>query len=224
MFTHTFNTAGSFAYYCTPHGACCGMVGTVTVMGRTVPAGKVDAVLRRGVGYVPQDRHARGFAPQLGVGENLTLAVLEDVSRGILGVVNFEARDRIAQEQVDKLQIISRSLQQPVSSLSGGNQQKVVVGRALAPNPSVLVVVNPTVGVDVASKEALLDAVGRARDDGMAVLLVSDDFEDLRICTRLLVMVRGKIAHRFDQPPWDRQRLISAVEGLQLVGQGEPTR
>jgi simple sugar transport system ATP-binding protein len=115
-------------------------------------------------------------------------------------------------------------LQQPVSSLSGGNQQKVVVGRALAPNPAVLVVVNPTVGVDVASKEALLDAVGSARDDGMAVLLVSDDFEDLRICTRLLIMVRGKIAHEFDQPPWDRQQLISAVEGLELAAHGGSRR
>jgi simple sugar transport system ATP-binding protein len=70
----------------------------------------------------------------------------------------------------------------------------------------------------VASKEALLDAVGRARDDGMAVLLVSDDFEDLRICTRLLVMVRGRIAGQFNQPPWERQRLISAVEGLEPAG------
>jgi simple sugar transport system ATP-binding protein len=93
-----------------------------------------------------------------------------------------------------------------------------VVGRALAPDPSVLVVVNPTVGVDVASKEALLDAVGQARDEGMAVLLVSDDFEDLRICTRLLVMVRGRIAGEFDRPPWDRQRLIAAVEGLEPAG------
>ena len=168
---------------------------------------------------MPQDRHARGFAPQLGVGENLTLAILGDVSRGILGIVNFEARDRIAQEQVDKLQIVARTLAQPVSSLSGGNQQKVVVGRALAQNPSVLVVVNPTVGVDVASKEVLLDAVGRAREEGMAVLLVSDDFEDLRICTRLLIMVRGRIVREFDQPPWDRQQLISAVEGLELAGQ-----
>jgi simple sugar transport system ATP-binding protein len=198
--------------------------GTVTVLGSRVPPGKVDAVLQRGVGYVPQDRHARGFAPQLGVDENLTLAVLENVSRGVLGVVNFKARDRIAQEQAGKLHIVARSLQQPVSSLSGGNQQKVVVGRALAPNPSVLVVVNPTVGVDVASKEALLDAMGRARDEGMAMLLVSDDFEDLRICTRLLVMVRGKIAHQFDQPPWDRQQLISAVEGLELAAQGEARR
>jgi simple sugar transport system ATP-binding protein len=191
------------------------LAGTVEVNGKSVPRGKVDVVLQRGVGYVPQDRHARGFAPQLGVGENLTLSILERISNPVLGFVSFKDRDRIAQEQAQKLQIVARSLGQPVASLSGGNQQKVVVGRALASNPSVLVVVNPTVGVDVASKEALLDAVGRARDDGMAVLLVSDDFEDLRICTRLLVMVRGRIAREFDRPPWDRQRLIAAVEGLE---------
>jgi simple sugar transport system ATP-binding protein len=192
--------------------------GKVELNGKAVRRGRVDAALKSGVGYVPQDRHARGFAPQLGVGENLTLAILERISQPILGVVSFKERDRIAQEQARKLQIVARSLDQPVSSLSGGNQQKVVVGRALAPDPSVLVVVNPTVGVDVASKEILLDAVGRARDEGMAVLLVSDDFEDLRICTRLLVMVRGRIAREFDRPPWDRQLLIAAVEGLQPAG------
>jgi simple sugar transport system ATP-binding protein len=115
---------------------------------------------------------------------------------------------------VRRLQVVATSLEQPVSSLSGGNQQKVVVGRALAQDPSLLVLVNPTVGVDVASKEALLDAVDEARGGGMAVLLVSDDFEDLRVCTRLLVMVRGRIATEFQQPPWDRQRLIATVEGL----------
>jgi simple sugar transport system ATP-binding protein len=77
--------------------------------------------------------------------------------------------------------------------------------------------VNPTVGVDVASKELLLDALVRARDQGLAMLLVSDDFEDLRVCTRLIVMVRGTIAGEFDQPPWDRQRLIAAVEGLEVA-------
>ena len=82
---------------------------------------------------------------------------------------------------------------------------------------NVLVVVNPTVGVDVASKEALLDALDRARDQGVALLLVSDDFEDLRVCTRLVVMVRGRIVAEFDRPPWDRQRLIAAVEGLEVA-------
>jgi simple sugar transport system ATP-binding protein len=194
--------------------------GTVKVHGKVVPSGKVDAMLKRGVGYVPQDRHARGFAPQLGIGENLTLTVLDRVAPGMLGVVRTKERDRIARGQVQKLQIVASSLEQPVSSLSGGNQQKVVVGRALAQEPSVLVVVNPTVGVDVASKEALLDAVGRARDQGMAVLLVSDDFEDLRICTRLQVMVRGRIAREFNLPPWDRQELIGSVEGLETAAPG----
>jgi simple sugar transport system ATP-binding protein len=190
--------------------------GTVSINGAPPHPGKVDAAFRRGVGYVPQDRHARGFAPQLGVGENLTLAVFDRFARRF-GIVSFTRRDAIATALVEKLQIVAQSLAQPVSSLSGGNQQKVVVGRALAPDPSVLVAVNPTVGVDVASKEALLDALGGARDQGVAILLVSDDFEDLRICTRLMVMVRGRIAAEFDQPPWDRQRLISAVEGLDVA-------
>jgi simple sugar transport system ATP-binding protein len=168
------------------------------------------------VGYVPQDRHARGFAPQLGVDENLTLPLLDRLA-GLFGIVSFSKRTKIAREQAQVLQIVAHSLDQPVSSLSGGNQQKVVVGRALAPDPKVLVAVNPTVGVDVASKELLLDAISRARDEGVAILLVSDDFDDLRVCTRLLVMVRGRIAGAFDTPPWDRQRLISAVEGLEVA-------
>lgn len=205
-------------------GECVGLVGlrgsgssTVAdaIVGLIKPrAGKVT--VRGGVGYVPQDRHARGFAPQLGVDENLTLGVLRRISDR-LGLVSFRRRTQIAEREVKRLQIVARTLDQPVSSLSGGNQQKVVVGRALASEPAVLVTINPTVGVDVASKEALLDALGEARDAGVAVLLVSDDFEDLRVCTRLLVMVRGRIAGEFDRPPWDRQRLIAAVEGLEVA-------
>jgi simple sugar transport system ATP-binding protein len=190
--------------------------GSILIDGKPLPAGRVDSALRRGVGYVPQDRHARGFAPQLGVDENLTLSVLDRLGRQ-LGIVSARRRTEIARRQVDQLQIVARSLDQPVSSLSGGNQQKVVVGRAMAPDPTVLVVVNPTVGVDVASKELLLDAIGRARDQGVAVLLVSDDFEDLRVCSRLIVMVRGRLAHEFTKSPWDRQQLISAVEGLEVA-------
>jgi len=190
--------------------------GTVAINGVPARPGKVDAAFQRGVSYVPQDRHARGFAPQLGVAENLTLTVFDRFAR-LFGFVSFRGRDAIADGLVKKLQIVTQSLSQPVSSLSGGNQQKVVVGRALAPDPSVLVAVNPTVGVDVASKEALLDALDGARDQGVAILLVSDDFEDLRICTRLVVMVRGTVAAEFERPPWDRQHLIAAVEGLDVA-------
>jgi simple sugar transport system ATP-binding protein len=206
-------------------GECVGLVG-LQGSGATTAADAIVGLLKarsgsisvRGdVGYVPQDRHQRGFAPQLGVDENLTHAVLDRISSR-LGIVSFRRRSEIAQLQVKRLQIVARALDQPVSSLSGGNQQKVVVGRALASEPSVLVAINPTVGVDVASKEALLDAIAAVRDQGVAVLLVSDDFDDLRVCTRLLVMVRGRITARFDRAPWDRQRLIGAVEGLELAG------
>jgi simple sugar transport system ATP-binding protein len=168
--------------------------GSVAIDGSAVPLGRVHETWRRGVGYVPQDRHARGFSPQLGVDENLTHAILDRIA-GRFGIVSARKRSRIAEKE----------------------EQKVVVGRALAANPTVLVAVNPTVGVDVASKEALLDALAHARDGGVAVLLVSDDFDDLRICTRLVVMVRGRITREFDRAPWDRQQLISAVEGLEVA-------
>jgi len=176
-------------------------------------AGKVHATFRQGVAYVPQDRHARGLVPYLGVGENLTVCILDRLSSW--GIVSRSGRDRVAADLVEQLGIVTGGLDQWVGQLSGGNQQKVVVGRALAQHPAVLVAVTPTVGVDVAAKESLLNVVGAARDGGTAVLLVSDDLEDLRICTRLLVMVKGRLVKEYRQPPWDRHELIAAVEGLE---------
>ena len=168
-----------------------------------------------GVGYVPEDRHARGFVPTLGVDENITLSILDRISR--FGIVSGARRRDAADAMSERLQIVASSGDQLLSELSGGNQQKVVVGRALASRPAVLVVVSPTVGVDVASKEALLGVVDRARQDGTAVLLVSDDLDELRICTRVLVVRRGAIVRELLEPPWDRHELIAAAEGLEAA-------
>jgi len=168
-----------------------------------------------GVGYVPEDRHARGFVPTLGVDENITLSILDRISR--FGIVSSARRRDAADAMSERLQIVASSGDQLLSELSGGNQQKVVVGRALASRPAVLVVVSPTVGVDVASKEALLGVVDRARQDGTAVLLVSDDLDELRICTRVLVVRRGAIVRELFEPPWDRHELIAAAEGLEAA-------
>jgi simple sugar transport system ATP-binding protein len=140
------------------------------------------------------------------------LPVLELLSR--FGIVSGSRRGAVARSLMSRLQVVARDADQPVGELSGGNQQKVVVGRALAREPTLLVVVSPTVGVDVASKEALLGIIDRARADGMAVLLVSDDLDELRICTRVLVLRRGRIVREFRERPWDRLELIAAAEGL----------
>jgi len=187
--------------------------GEIRLDGKPIQAGRVDATLRQGVTYVPEDRHARGFVPYLGVGENLALCILDRLSRW--GIVSRAGRDSVAVGLIEQLGIVTSGLDQRVGQLSGGNQQKVVVGRALAQHPAVLVAVTPTVGVDVAAKESLLNVIDAARDGGTAVLLVSDDLEDLRICTRLLVMVKGRLVKEYRQPPWDRHELIAAVEGLE---------
>ena len=189
------------------------VAGEIRLDGKAIHAGKVDATLRQGITYVPEDRHARGFVPYLGVSENLTLCILDRLSNW--GIVSRSGRDSVAVGFVEQLGIVTSGLDQKVGQLSGGNQQKVVVGRALARHPTVLVAVTPTVGVDVAAKESLLNVIGAACDGGTAVLLVSDDLEDLRICTRLLVMVKGRLVKEYSQPPWDRHGLIAAVEGLE---------
>ena len=187
--------------------------GEIRLDGKPIRTGKVHATLQKGVAYVPQDRHARGFVPYLGVGENLTLSILDRLSS--LGIVSRSSRDRVATDLVEQLGIVTSGLDQQVVQLSGGNQQKVVVGRALARHPAMLVAVSPTVGVDVAAKESLLNVIAAARDGGTAVLLVSDDLEDLRICSRLLVMVKGRLVKEYSQPSWDRHELIAVVEGLE---------
>jgi simple sugar transport system ATP-binding protein len=189
--------------------------GEIELDGKSLQAGNVNVALKHGVGYVPEDRHARGFVPTLSVAENLTLPILERLSSW--GIVSGARREGVADALVRRLQIVASGGDQPVAELSGGNQQKVVVGRALAAEPTLLVVVSPTVGVDVASKEALLAVIDGARADGMAVLLVSDDLDELRISTRVLVVRRGTIVREFREAPWDRHELIAAAEGLEVA-------
>jgi simple sugar transport system ATP-binding protein len=188
--------------------------GEIKLDGKPVQPGRVDATLQRGMSYVPEDRHARGLLPYLGVDENLTISILDRLARW--GIVSSSSRNQVATRLVEQLGIVISGLDQQVGQLSGGNQQKVVVGRALARQPAVLVAVSPTVGVDVAAKESLLNVITEACASGAAVLLVSDDLEDLRICTRLLVMVKGRITREYCEPPWDRHELIAAIEGLEL--------
>ena len=186
--------------------------GRILVDGELLHPGRVDASLRRGIGYVPEDRHARGFVPTLGVHENLTLPVLDRISR--FGVVSAARRAATGKGLVSRLQIVSSGADQPVGELSGGNQQKVVVGRALASDPSLLVVVSPTVGVDVASKEALLGVVEQARATAWRSCwspTIWTNCASARACSCWCAVA---VVREFREPPWDRVELIGAAEGL----------
>jgi simple sugar transport system ATP-binding protein len=106
-----------------------------------------------------------------------------------------------------------------VDELSGGNQQKVTVARALASKPELIVAITPTRGVDVASKELLLQALADVTEQtGASLLLATDEFGDLEICDRVVVLVRGRVFAEFTERPYDSEQLIAASEGLASAG------
>ena len=129
------------------------------------------------------------------------------------GLIDRQERDRIADSLIAQLAIKTPGSALPVQSLSGGNQQKVVMARALAGDPKVLVLISPTAGVDVRSKQSLLEAVSAASASRTAVLVVSDELDDLRACDRVLVMFRGRVVRELDAG-WDDNEMVAAMEGV----------
>lgn len=188
--------------------------GEVRVRGQRVPSGQRDVAQRAGVGYIPEDRHSEGFVSHLGVAENVTMTITKRLADRF-GLLSPARRVTAAAPLTRSLSLVSSGPGQPVGELSGGNQQKVTVARTLAHDPSLIVAITPTRGVDVASKELLLGSLaGVARDHGAGVLLCSDELSDLDICDRVVVLVRGEIFTEFTEPPFDRDALIVATEGI----------
>jgi simple sugar transport system ATP-binding protein len=188
--------------------------GEVKLGGKTVRPGRRDVAQRAGIGYIPEDRHAEGYVAHLGVAENATMTITSRLT-GRFGLLNPARRVAAAAPLTSRLSLVSSGPGQPVGELSGGNQQKVTVARTLAHDPSVIVAITPTRGVDVASKELLLDALAdAARTGGAGVLLCSDELSDLAICDRVVVLVRGEVFTEFTEPPFDRDTLIAATEGI----------
>ncbi|MPY51924.1 sugar ABC transporter ATP-binding protein [Streptomyces acidicola] len=189
--------------------------GTALLDGTALPFGDVRAALKAGVGCVPRDRHGQGLVFGMTIGDNATMTVLDRLGR--YGLVGTARKRGVATELIERLDIHAEGPDQPVSDLSGGNAQKVVMARALASDPRLLVLINPTAGVDVKSKESLLSRVDSAREDGTAVLVVSDELDDLRRCDRVLVLFHGRVVaeHRAG---WHDHELIASIEGVDHHG------
>jgi simple sugar transport system ATP-binding protein len=197
--------AETFAGLHTPTG------GTARLDGTPLPFGDVQAALKAGVGCVPRDRHEQGLVSGMTIGDNATMSVLGRLGR--YGFIGTQRKRAFATDLIERLDIHAEGPDQPVSDLSGGNAQKVVMARALASEPRLLVLINPTAGVDVKSKESLLARMDSAREDGTAVLVVSDELDDLRRCDRVLVLFHGRIVAEYPAG-WHDHELIASIEGV----------
>jgi ribose transport system ATP-binding protein len=167
--------------------------GTVVVEGRAFPVFRtINASTRAGIGYLPAERKRDGLVMPLSVQTNLSLAVLRSISH--LGMLRPRAERAMAVQMRNTLQIRLRSLAQPVATLSGGNQQKVVLGSRLLARPRVLVLQEPTRGVDVGARFEIHQYLRRIAEQGTAILWITTDVEEaVLIADRLLVLREGQI-------------------------------
>lgn len=167
--------------------------GQVLVDGHVLRAGDVLAALDAGLALVPEDRQHEGLVLPMTVRENMTLAALKQISRA--GFVNQQAEQSLTDDLMKRLDVKAASSDLSMDSLSGGNQQKVVIGKWLAREPSVLLLDEPTRGVDVGAKAQVHDVIRNLASNGMATLMISSELPELLTqCDRILVMCEGAIA------------------------------
>jgi ribose transport system ATP-binding protein len=168
--------------------------GEIRLRGERVGIRRPADAIEHGIVLVPEDRRTQGLILSHSVEQNLTLALLRRLSRG--GLLDDGTGAGIAERYVARLGIGTRSLDTPVRRLSGGNQQKVVLAKWLATEPDVLILDEPTVGVDISTRSEIADLVRRLADQGKAVLLISSELaEVLALADRILVLRDGRI-HR----------------------------
>lgn len=194
--------------------------GAIEIDGRPAQLQSPAEAVRRGIALVPEDRKQQGLFGERGIGANLTAAVLDRVSRGVIQV---EKERALAEELLDEVGVNHRDLEMPVNRLSGGNQQKVVLGKWVATSPKVLILDSPTVGIDIGSKAQLYDRIHRLADEGMGVILISDEVEEiLANCNHVLVMREGSVVAELDEARLASPNAGELIE--ELVGQDPTTK
>ena len=171
--------------------------GKIYLDGKQIPVKDIFDATSSGIGYVPEDRIREGlFLPQT-ITDNIAVSIIDT----LITTANFldkKAKNKLADDWIEKLNVITPSGKLPAKSLSGGNQQRLVLAKWLAHHPKVLILNGPTVGVDVGSKAEIHELIRLLARQGMGVLMISDDIPELmQTCNRILLMRRGRIVDEF---------------------------
>ncbi|MBK3574577.1 sugar ABC transporter ATP-binding protein [Streptomyces sp. MBT65] len=184
--------------------------GTVTLDGRPYAPRRPADAIRAGVHLVPEDRHADALVPGWSVAQNISLPFLKSLSRA--GLVNTTQEDALGRETIDALGVVARDEHSTVEELSGGNQQKVVVGRWLAHTPRVLILDEPFRGVDIGARRDIGRRARALAAEGAAVLVLSADVDEvLEIADRVVVLAAGEIHLDAYGEDAERDRVIQTI-------------
>ncbi|MEO6801680.1 MAG: sugar ABC transporter ATP-binding protein [Granulicella sp.] len=185
---------------------------TILLQGELVRIDSPADAIRLGIGYLPEDRRQHGVILEMGVAANISMANLDAISKW--GLIDHEKECELATGYVNDLRIKTASLHAPAGTLSGGNQQKVALARWLAIHPRVMILDEPTQGVDVGSKSEIHDLIMQLAERGMAVIMISSELpEILGMCDRVGVVHAGTIAGILSRQEATQQTIMSLAFG-----------
>lgn len=186
--------------------------GSVRLLGRRLPNGRPEAAMAAGIAFVPEDRRQQGLVMDMGIDHNVALASLRRLSSG--GLIARAAERRLAMSWAQRLQLRYGRMRDPVSTLSGGNQQKVVLGKWLARDPSLLIIDEPTRGIDVGTKADVHRIIDDLAAQGLAVLMISSELtEVLGVADRIVVLREGRQMAEFDRADVTEDKIMRAATG-----------
>jgi ABC-type sugar transport system ATPase subunit len=187
--------------------------GSVQMDGAPLPLGSIKKAMRRGVGLVPEDRKRQGLVLGMSGRANFSLAMLDRLSR--LGLLDRSQERRGAQEYFAKLRVKTPSLEAPVAGLSGGNQQKIALAKWLGRGAKLLIVDEPTRGVDIGAKAAIHELIDQLAQQGVAIMLISSELpEVLAMSTRVLVMREGKLVGELSREEATQEKVLRLMAGV----------
>ena len=180
--------------------------------GRRIDTGTPQKAIRAGLAMVPEDRKRQGIVPDLGVGQNITLAVLQEFASGTR--IDSEAEARAVNEAIARVRLKTASPQLAITSLSGGNQQKAVLSKMLMTKPKVLILDEPTRGVDVGAKAEIYQLMFDLARQGVSIIMVSSEMQEvLGVSDRVLVIGEGKLRGDFINQNLTQETLLAAALG-----------
>lgn len=192
--------------------------GEVIFEGESLPK-KIEKTIRKGFGLVPEDRRNQGFTPLLSITKNIALTNYDTLAKGIL--VNRSTEDALGSNMVERLEIRPGDPLIPVGNLSGGNQQKAVVAKWLSRDLKVLIVDEPTAGIDIGAKDEIYRIMEDLAAAGTSVIMVSSDLKELlRVSQRIIVMRKGEIFTEFSGGRITQEDVLMAESGI-LTGEAK---
>ena len=185
--------------------------GEVFIRGSNVVLRSVRQAIAKGVGYVPENRLVQGLVMQQSVGKNVIITTIEKSIRNLRLLDKKKVQDTI-EHWVTALNIKVPSIDASVQTLSGGNQQRVVLAKWLATKPKILILDGPTMGIDIAAKSSIHELVRQLASSGMGIILISDEVSEVvNNCNRILVMHRGRILREFQTKSTSEEDVQSFV-------------